>query len=305
MSIEVKNITKVYGKQKALNDVSFNVASGEIVGFLGPNGAGKSTMMKILTGYIPQTEGSAKVCGMDIISKSMEVRKVVGYLPESNPLYGDMYVKEYLRFVAGMHRVGGNVSKLVDKMVEMTGLGLEQKKKIRMLSKGYKQRVGLAQALIHDPKVLILDEPTSGLDPNQLIDIRNLIIEIGKQKTVMLSTHIMQEVEAMCKRVIIVDRGKIVTNKDVADIQEEIQEEVSFYECEFDKPVTEEELLKIADVVNATHTGNNYWVLSAKKGNDIRGAVSKWAVNKDIVVLTIKKAEASLEDVFHKVTKKK
>lgn len=305
MSIEVKNITKIYGRQKALNDVSFNVDSGEIVGFLGPNGAGKSTMMKILTGYIPQTQGSAKVCGMDIISKSMDVRKVVGYLPESNPLYGDMYVKEYLRFVAGMHKVSGNISKLVDKMIEMTGLGLEQKKKIRMLSKGYKQRVGLAQALIHDPKVLILDEPTSGLDPNQLIDIRNLIIEIGKQKTVMLSTHIMQEVEAMCKRVIIIDRGKIVTNKDVADIQEEIQDEVTFFECEFDKMVTEEELLKIPDVINATHTGNNYWILSAKKGNDIRGAVSKWAVNKDIVVLTMKKAEASLEDVFHKVTKKK
>lgn len=305
MSIEVKNITKIYGKQKALNNVSFNVDSGEIVGFLGPNGAGKSTMMKILTGYIPQTEGSAKVCGMDIISKSMDVRKVVGYLPESNPLYGDMYVKEYLRFVAGMHHVNGNVSKLVDKMVEMTGLGLEQKKKIRMLSKGYKQRVGLAQALIHDPKVLILDEPTSGLDPNQLIDIRNLIIEIGKQKTVMLSTHIMQEVEAMCKRVIIIDRGTIVTNKDVADIQEEIQEEVAYFECEFDKVVTEKDLTGIADVINATHTGNNYWIITAKKGNDIRGAVTKWAVNKDIAVLTIKKAEASLEDVFHKVTKKK
>ncbi len=305
MSIEVKNITKLYGRQKALNDVSFNVDSGEIVGFLGPNGAGKSTMMKILTGYIPQTSGTAKVCGMDIVSKSMGVRKVVGYLPESNPLYGDMYVKEYLRFVAGMHKVSGNISKLVDKMVEMTGLGLEQKKKIRMLSKGYKQRVGLAQALIHDPKVLILDEPTSGLDPNQLIDIRNLIIEIGKQKTVMLSTHIMQEVEAMCKRVIIVDRGKIVTNKDVADIQEEMKDEVAYFECEFDKPVTEEEILKIADVVNATHTGNNYWIITAKKGNDIRGPLSKWAVGKDITLLTIKKSEASLEDVFHKVTKKK
>ncbi len=305
MSIEVKNITKIYGQQKALDNVSFNVASGEIVGFLGPNGAGKSTMMKILTGYIPQTEGTAKVCGMDIISQSMEVRKLVGYLPESNPLYGDMYVKEYLRFVAGMHKVNGNITALVDKMVEMTGLGLEQKKKIKTLSKGYKQRVGLAQALIHDPKVLILDEPTSGLDPNQLIDIRNLIIEIGKQKTVMLSTHIMQEVEAVCKRVIIVDRGKIVTNKDVADIQEEMQDESHYFEFEFDKEITLEQLLTIKGITNANQTGNNYWVIEAKKGNDIRADLSKWAVSKDITVLTMKKSEASLEDVFHKVTKKK
>lgn len=305
MSIEVKNITKIYGQQKALDNVSFNVASGEIVGFLGPNGAGKSTMMKILTGYIPQTEGTAKVCGMDIISQSMEVRKLVGYLPESNPLYGDMYVKEYLRFVAGMHKVSGNITALVNKMVEMTGLGLEQKKKIKTLSKGYKQRVGLAQALIHDPKVLILDEPTSGLDPNQLIDIRNLIIEIGKQKTVMLSTHIMQEVEAVCKRVIIVDRGKIVTNKDVADIQEEMQDESHYFEFEFDKEITLEQLLTIKGITNANQTGNNYWIIEAKKGNDIRADLSKWAVSKDITVLTMKKSEASLEDVFHKVTKKK
>jgi ABC-2 type transport system ATP-binding protein len=305
MSIEVKNITKIYGQQKALNNVSFTVNSGEIVGFLGPNGAGKSTMMKILTGYIPQTEGSAKVCEMDIVTQSMEVRRVVGYLPESNPLYGDMYVKEYLRFVAGMHQVSGNLTALVNKMIEMTGLGLEQKKKIKTLSKGYKQRVGLAQALIHDPKVLILDEPTSGLDPNQLIDIRNLITEIGKQKTVMLSTHIMQEVEAVCKRVIIVDRGKIVTNKEVANIQEEMQEEMQYFECEFDKAVLHDEMMKITGIAQANHTGNNHWVLAAKQGTDIRSDLFKWAVSKDITVLTIKKAEVSLEEVFHKVTRKK
>lgn len=305
MSIEVKNITKIYGTQKALDNVTFNVNSGEIVGFLGPNGAGKSTMMKILTGYIPQTEGNAKVCGLDIITQSMEVRKLVGYLPESNPLYGEMYVKEYLRFVAGMHHVKGNISALVNKMVEMTGLGLEQKKKIKTLSKGYKQRVGLAQALIHDPKVLILDEPTSGLDPNQLVEIRNLIKDIGKQKTVMLSTHIMQEVEAVCQRVIIVDRGKIVTDKNVSDIGDMMQQEVQYFECEFDKVVTIEELIKIKGIINATHTGNNYWILEAKKGDDVRSDLSKWAVSKDITVLTIKKSEASLEDVFHKVTKKK
>lgn len=305
MSIEVKNITKIYGQQKALDNVSFNIATGEIVGFLGPNGAGKSTMMKILTGYIPQTEGSAKVCGLDIVSQSMEVRKLVGYLPESNPLYGDMYVKEYLRFVAGMHHVSGNKTILIDKMIEMTGLGLEQKKKIKTLSKGYKQRVGLAQALIHDPKVLILDEPTSGLDPNQLIDIRNLIRDIGKQKTVMLSTHIMQEVEAVCKRVIIVDRGKIVTDKNVADLEDEMFEEPQYFECEFEKPVPVDELLAISGINKATQTRANYWVIEAQKGNDIRSALSKWAVSKDITVLTMKKSETSLEEVFHKVTRKK
>ena len=305
MSIEVKSITKIYGQQKALDNVSFNVNSGEIVGFLGPNGAGKSTMMKILTGYIPQTEGSAKVCGLDIVTQSMEVRKQVGYLPESNPLYGEMYVKEYLRFVAGMHHVDGNITKLVNKMIEMTGLGLEQKKKIKTLSKGYKQRVGLAQALIHDPKVLILDEPTSGLDPNQLVEIRNLIKNIGKQKTVMLSTHIMQEVEAVCQRVIIVDRGKIVTDKNVSDIGDMIQQEFRYFECEFDKVVALEDMMKIKGINNANHIGNNYWVIEAQKSIDIRGDLAKWAVNNDITVLTIKKSEASLEDVFHKVTKKK
>jgi ABC-2 type transport system ATP-binding protein len=305
MSIEVKNITKIYGKQKALDNISFKVETGEIVGFLGPNGAGKSTMMKILTGYIPQTSGNAKVCGLDIVTQSMEVRKLVGYLPESNPLYGDMYVKEYLRFVAGMHKVSGNKTALIDRMIEMTGLGLEQKKQIKMLSKGYKQRVGLAQALIHDPKVLILDEPTSGLDPNQLIDIRNLIRDIGKQKTVMLSTHIMQEVEAVCQRVIIVNRGKLATDKDVANIEEVMEEEYQYFECEFDKPVSIEELKSIAGVTDVKDSGNGFWAIQAKKGNDIRPTLSKWAVSKDITILTMKKSETSLEQVFHKVTRKK
>lgn len=305
MSIEVNHITKIYGSQKALDNVSFKVEGGEIVGFLGPNGAGKSTMMKILTGYIPQTEGTAKVCGYDIVSDSMAVRKLVGYLPESNPLYGDMYVKEYLRFIAGMHKVSGNITSLVNRMVEMTGLGLEQKKKIKTLSKGYKQRVGLAQALIHDPKVLILDEPTSGLDPNQLIEIRNLIKDIGREKTVMLSTHIMQEVEAVCQRVIIINRGKIATDKDVADIAEVMQEESQYYECEFDKLISKDDLFAIKGITNAEHQGNNQWIIEASKSNDIRGDLFKWAVSKDITVLTLKKSETSLEQVFHKVTKNK
>lgn len=305
MSIEVNHITKIYGSQRALDDVSFKVDSGEIVGFLGPNGAGKSTMMKILTGYLPQTEGSAKVCGLDIVTESMAVRKLVGYLPESNPLYGDMYVKEYLRFVAGMHKVSGDISALVNRMIEMTGLGIEQKKKIKTLSKGYKQRVGLAQALIHDPKVLILDEPTSGLDPNQLMEIRNLIKEIGKQKTVMLSTHIMQEVEAVCQRVIIINRGKIATDKDVADIAEVMQEESQYYECEFDKEVSKEDLFTIKGITNANHQGNNHWIVEASKSHDIRSDLFKWAVSKNITVLTIKKSETSLEQVFQKVTRNK
>ncbi|MES1224965.1 MAG: ATP-binding cassette domain-containing protein, partial [Bacteroidota bacterium] len=207
MSIKVNNITKIYGKQKALNDVSFEVSPGEIIGFLGPNGAGKSTMMKIITCFIPQTSGSVSVCGYDVIENSIEVRKCVGYLPENNPLYLDMYVKEYLEFIAGLHHLGKRTWPRVSEMIEITGLQLEQKKKIGALSKGYRQRVGLAQALIHDPKVLILDEPTTGLDPNQLTEIRYLIKSVGKEKTVMLSTHIMQEVKAVCDRVIIINKG--------------------------------------------------------------------------------------------------
>ncbi len=304
MSIEVKNITKIYGTQKALNDVSFSVHSGEIVGFLGPNGAGKSTMMKILTGYIPQNAGTAKVNGFDINKESMEVRRSIGYLPESNPLYGEMYIKEYLRFVAGMHGITKGLDPLVKKMIDITGLGVEQHKKIQDISKGYKQRVGLAQALIHDPKVLILDEPTTGLDPNQLVDIRNLIKEIGKEKTVMLSTHIMQEVQAICQRVIIVNNGEIVTDDRVENLQVRTEEEYHFFEVEFDQLIPEAELLSIVGVKEVLHSGNNNWQIKAVQTVDIRQDIFKWAVNKNIAVLTMKKAETSLEEVFQKVTRK-
>src|SRR3954469_3536527 len=212
MSIKVNQITKLYGEQKALDDVSFEAGSGQVVGFLGPNGAGKSTMMKIITCFIPQTSGTASVCGFDVTEDSIEVRKNVGYLPEHNPLYLEMYVREYLEFIAGLHKIK-NVRTRIAEMIETTGLQVEQKKKIGALSKGYRQRVGLAQALIHDPKVLILDEPTSGLDPNQLTEVRNLIRSLGKEKTVVLSTHIMQEVEAICDKVIIINKGKIVANE--------------------------------------------------------------------------------------------
>lgn len=221
MSIIVKNLTKVYGKQKALNDVSLSIEDGEIVGLLGPNGAGKSTMMKILTCFIPPTSGDVKVCGYDIFDNPMEVRRSIGYLPEQNPLYYDMYVREFLLFVAGIHRIEKKLRReRVEEIIELTGLSKEVNKKIAALSKGYKQRVGIAQALIHDPDVLILDEPTTGLDPNQLVEIRNLIKQVGKTKTVLLSTHIMQEVEAVCSRVVIINNGRLVADDETKHLAE-------------------------------------------------------------------------------------
>jgi len=218
MSIRVEHVTKLYGTQKALDDVSFEVKPGEIVGLLGPNGAGKSTLMKIITCYIPPTEGEASVCGHDIFEESVRVREKVGYLPEHNPLYLEMYVKEFLEFIAGIHKGIANPKQRVREMIELTGLTLEQNKKIGALSKGYRQRVGLAQALIHDPEVLILDEPTSGLDPNQILEIRNLIRSVGATKTVMLSTHIMQEVEAICDRAVIIHHGRIVADDSIKNL---------------------------------------------------------------------------------------
>lgn len=219
MSILVESLTKVYGEQKAVNDISFSAGPG-VLGFLGPNGAGKSTTMKILTGFIPQTSGKASVCGFDVTTQLLEVRRRIGYLPENNPLYSDMYVKESLAFIAGIHQITSPTSRIAD-IIEQTGLGPEQHKKIGQLSKGYRQRVGLAQAILHDPKVLILDEPTSGLDPNQLIGIRQLITDLGKSKTIILSTHIMQEVEAVCNQVIIINKGKIVANNTLQNLKKE------------------------------------------------------------------------------------
>lgn len=221
MSIEVKNLTKVYGEQKAVNSANFSVKKGEVVGFLGPNGAGKSTTMKMITGYLPATEGEALVCGIKVDAENITTQKKIGYLPETNPMYFDMYVREYLSFCAGVHGMKGKAAKeRVEEMIELTGLTPESKKIIGSLSKGYKQRVGLAQALLHDPEVLILDEPTSGLDPNQIVEIRNLISKAGKEKTVLLSTHIMQEVEAMCDRVIIINKGELVADAKIVELQE-------------------------------------------------------------------------------------
>lgn len=301
MSVSVKGVTKLYGTQKALDNVSFQIGRGEIVGFLGPNGAGKSTMMKIITCYLPQSSGEVMVCGNDVVSQSMAVRKVVGYLPEHNPLYLDMYVKEYLAFVAEIHKVT-NIKERVNEMVETTGLELEQKKKIGALSKGYRQRVGLAQALIHDPQVLILDEPTSGLDPNQLDEIRKLIKNVGKEKTVMLSTHIMQEVEAICDRAIIVDRGKIVADDHVSEMQNTGGDEIVI-KVEFDLEIEEKDLRAIIGVKTVKAVGDKTWILATSKTSDARLAVNQFAKENDTVILTMQREEKSLEDVFKELTK--
>jgi ABC-2 type transport system ATP-binding protein len=303
VSIKVNNVSKEYGKQKALNGLSFEVTQGEILGFLGPNGAGKSTMMKILTTFIPPTSGTAEVCGFDVREQSMEVRKNVGYLPEHNPLYLDMYVKEYLSFIAGLHHLPQK-DKRVSDMIGLTGLSIEQHKKIGALSKGYRQRVGLAQALLHDPKVLILDEPTSGLDPNQLADIRTLIKKIGKEKTLMFSTHIMQEVEAVCDRVIIINQGKIVADEK-ADMIGKIGKNNTSITVEFDKEISLNQLQTIAGVSSVEKTGTRQWEFFSKDSNeDIRPAIFKFAVEQNLTVLTISKNEKKLEEIFQALTKK-
>jgi len=303
MSIIVNNISKLYGEQKALDDVSFEIKTGEVVGFLGPNGAGKSTMMKILTCFIPQSSGKASVCGFDVEEESLNVRKQVGYLPEHNPLYHDMYIKEYLEFIAGLHKVK-NVKQRIAEMVEITGLQIEQKKKIGALSKGYRQRVGLAQALIHDPKVLILDEPTTGLDPNQLEEIRSLIKNIGKEKTVMLSTHIMQEVEAVCNRVIIINKGKIVADDTTEVVQHSQIKSIQIIVVEFDKEVSKNLLKKIENVREATNIKGFTWQLKIEAEKDMRGEIFQFAVQNNLAVLTLQKEEQRLEDVFKSLTKK-
>jgi len=300
MSILVNNITKNYGSQKALNNVSFEVGSNEIVGFLGPNGAGKSTMMKILTCYIPPSSGSATVCGYDIASQSLEVRKQIGYLPEHNPLYLDMYVKEFLAFVGGLHKIKNSGSRVAE-MIEVTGLQLEQHKKIGALSKGYRQRVGIAQAMIHNPKVLIMDEPTTGLDPNQLEEIRELIRSLGKQKTVMLSTHIMQEVEAICDKVIIINKGEIVANDETSHLRRNTSRQL--ITVEFDKTVTEELLKTIEGVDQVKAMGHNSWQLISMSETDVRKEIFNFAVANNLGVLTLNKEEQKMEDVFKELTK--
>ena len=300
MSIEIKNVTKEYGLQKALNNVSFTVNQGEILGFLGPNGAGKSTLMKIVTCFIPPTEGTVIVDGYDVREDSLEIRKRVGYLPEHNPLYLDMYVKEYLTFIAGVHKLSKKKEK-VSNVVDLVGLGLEQNKKIGQLSKGYKQRVGLAQALIHDPKVLILDEPTSGLDPNQLADIREVIKKIGKEKTVMFSSHIMQEIEAICDRIVIINRGNLVVDKDAIQMMNSSANR-QIVRVEFDKVVSKTMIKSIPSVDKVKQISETIWELSSLKEDDLRVEVSKFAASKQLLVLSLQKETQKLENIFKELT---
>ncbi len=301
MSIQVKNITKIFGAQKALDGVSFNVNPGEVVGLLGPNGAGKSTLMKIITCFIPPTSGEASVCGYDIYEQSLEVRSKVGYLPEQNPLYPDMYVREFLEFVAGIYQIGKDKWARIDEMIEITGLTVEQNKKIGALSKGYKQRVGLAQALIHDPEVLILDEPTSGLDPNQLLEIRQLIKSIGKEKTVMLSTHIMQEVEAICDRVIIINKGRIVADDLTKNLSEKARNK-TMVTVEFATEIPPDFFKSLEGIIHYKNTGGNTWILEASATEDIREQLFQTAVKQNMTILSMQKEEIRLEEIFQNLT---
>jgi len=303
MSIHVNSLTKIYGKQKAIDTISFEIKSGEIVGFVGPNGAGKSTTMKILTGFIPPTSGSAKINGLDLMENSLEIRKNIGYLPENNPLYLDMYIKEYLEFVAGIYKLGDNTESRIKEIIKQTGLTIEQQKKIGALSKGYRQRVGLAQALIHDPSILILDEPTSGLDPNQIIEIRNLISEVGKEKTVMLSTHIMQEVEAICDRIIIINKGKIVADDTIDSIHKHTKDQLVTVVVEFDKEPIKGQLEQIEKVEKVAKIDDKNWLIQSSSQEDIRQFIFRFAVDSGLAVLSMQKKEKSLEDVFQELTK--
>jgi ABC-2 type transport system ATP-binding protein len=301
MSIKVNNVSKLYGTQRALDQVSFEINSGEIVGLLGPNGAGKSTMMKIITCYLTQSEGEVSVNGFDVQKDSLKVRSFVGYLPENNPLYHDMYVKEYLAFVAGMYKIP-RAKQRVQEMVDLVGLEVEQHKKIGALSKGYRQRVGIAQAMIHDPKVIILDEPTSGLDPLQLEQIRGLIHAIGQEKTVMLSTHIMQEVEALCSRVIIINKGKIVADKPVSLIRSEFGSNRYNLKVELAAKIDGQLFKEIVGVEKVLQKSDTHLVLEITSTDDIRDKVFQFAVKQNLTVLTIQKEEQSMEDVFKQFT---
>jgi len=303
MSIEARQISKLYGEQKALNNVSFNIRAGEVVGFLGPNGAGKSTMMKILTCFIPPSSGDALVCGFDVQEEFQEVKKRIGYLPETNPLYPEMYVQEYLAFIAGIHKLGAKSNQRIREMISITGLEPEKHKKLGQLSKGYRQRVGLAGALMHNPEVLILDEPTSGLDPNQLEEIRDLIRQIGKEKTVMLSTHIMQEVEAVCSRVIIIDHGQIVADDAVSSLSG-LSASETFISVEFEKAIDISLLKKIPGILEIKHTSGNVYRINTKTAIDIRPEIFRFAVEHDNTVLSMQKEQQRLEKVFQMLTRK-
>lgn len=300
MSIKTSELTKIYGLQKAIDNVSFTVNSGEIVGFLGPNGAGKSTTMKILTCYISQTSGKAEVCGFDTRENPLEVKNKIGYLPENNPLYTEMYITEYLNFIAGIYGIK-NPKKRIDEIIFLTGLGDERHKKIGTLSKGYRQRVGLSQALIHNPQVLILDEPTSGLDPNQINDIRKIIKEFGKERTVLLSTHIMQEAEALCDRIIIINKGKIVLDEQTRNLQKKFNSKITLT-VEFKNEVTLKSLQKVSSIESAINIEGNIWRIESSGNIDIRETVFRFAVDSGNIILKQSEEEQKLEEIFQQLT---
>lgn len=302
MSLQILNLTKVYGQQKAVDSISFTVNSGEIVGFLGPNGAGKSTTMKIATSYLPPSSGTIRVGNYDVVNQPLEARRITGYLPEHNPLYLDMYVHEYLTFSSRIAGLSATKSKArVGEMIELCGLTLEQNKKIESLSKGYRQRVGLAQALVHDPQVLILDEPTSGLDPNQLVEIRRLIKNVSKNKTVIFSSHIMQEVQALCDRVVVINRGKIVANDTLPNLLKN-QSGQSALLIEFEGGVTCEEIKSIAGVDEVEEVANFKFRVTGAPRIDLRPEIFRFAADRHLSLLGLKQEEGSLEGIFKELT---
>jgi ABC-2 type transport system ATP-binding protein len=303
MSLQVSNLTKIYGQQKAVNNISFSVQPGEIVGFLGPNGAGKSTTMKISTGYVPPTSGQVLVNGLDVTTQSLQVRQVMGYLPEHNPLYLDMYVHEYLRFVGKVFQLANRELKSrVGEIVSLCGLEREQNKKIEQLSKGYRQRVGLAQALIHNPQVLVLDEPTTGLDPNQILEIRKLIKEISTSKTVIFSTHIMQEVQAICNRVIVINQGELVADAPVAALLKS-QPQVQLV-VEFAAPIEEQKLASLHGVEQLIAISQGVYKLTVAPGVDLRPEVFRFAAEHNLSLVGLKQEQLSLEEIFRSLTAK-
>jgi ABC-2 type transport system ATP-binding protein len=302
MSLHIKNLTKLYGEQLALQDVTFSLEAGEIVGFLGPNGAGKSSTMKIATCYLPPTSGQVLVQGMDVVEQPLEVKKVTGYLPEHNPLYLDLYVHEYLRFIGGLYGLKGQTLKSrVGEMIERCGLTLEQNKRIESLSKGYRQRVGLAQALIHDPKVLILDEPTSGLDPNQLVEIRKLIKDVSHNKTVIFSTHIMQEVQALCNRVVVINRGRIVADDSLDNLLRQ-SDGSTVIVVEFEGNVTRDQLAALPSVVEVSEIGKFQFRVVGRSGSDLRPEFFRFAADQQLSLIGLRQEESSLENVFRELT---
>lgn len=299
MSIEIKQLLKVYGEQKAVNNISFKIEKGEIVGFLGPNGAGKSTTMKILTGYLQQTSGEAIVCGINVSEDPLATKKKIGYLPELNALYYDMYIKEYLAFIAEVHKVEDAKQK-INSVIELTGLTAESKKKIGQLSKGYKQRVGLAAALIHDPEVLILDEPTSGLDPNQIIEIREVIKKQGQNKTVLFSSHILQEVEAICDRVIIINKGELVADDKLSNLQKGSSQQT--VKVEFKEVIESSWLKDLNNVIAITNIKSSMFNIQCVNAESVKKQILQLALDKNLNIVSLQSENQSLENIFKTLT---